>query len=236
MFLAVTVPDTPPSVGLPEVEGTRRASTGTRGGDFTSAAIRLAFRNKYIWLVALANFFVYTVRFAVLDWGPTLLTEVKGFKLTHAGWCVAAFEVSGLAGSILAGWLTDRFLGGRCIRACFIYMGLAGISLLLFWKLPHPSLLSSTLLLSATGFFIYGPQCLVGIAAANLATKHAAATAVGLTGLFAYASTTLSGVGLGKLVEARGWDAGFTGLMIAATIATLLFALGWKAKAHGYDG
>ena len=32
-------------------------------------------------------------------------------------------------------------------------------------------------LLAAAGFFIYGPQALIGITAANLATKRAAATA-----------------------------------------------------------
>ena len=36
-------------------------------------------------------------------------------------------------------------------------------------------------------------KTLVGIIAANLATKRAAASAVGLTGLFGYASTLLSG-------------------------------------------
>ena len=50
---------------------------------------------------------------------------------------------------------------------------------------------------------------LVGITAANLATKRAAATAVGFTGLFGYLSTVLSGWGLGKLVEQEGWNAGF---------------------------
>src|SRR5260221_8704180 len=45
----------------------------------------------------------------------------------------------------------------------------------------------------AAGFFDYGPQCLIGLAAANLA----AATAAGLTGLFGYLSTILSGWGLG---------------------------------------
>jgi OPA family glycerol-3-phosphate transporter-like MFS transporter/OPA family sugar phosphate sensor protein UhpC-like MFS transporter len=92
----------------------------------------------------------------------------------------------------------------------------------------------NTLLLCASGFFIYGPQCLISIAAANLATKRAAASAVGLTGFFGYASTTLSGWGLGKLVQTYGWDAGFIGMLIVAALGTFACALGWKAKAHGY--
>jgi OPA family glycerol-3-phosphate transporter-like MFS transporter/OPA family sugar phosphate sensor protein UhpC-like MFS transporter len=71
--------------------------------------------------------------------------------------------------------------------------------------------------------------------AANLATKQAAASAVGLTGLFGYASTLLSGVGLGMLVQHRGWDVGFQGMLVVAAIATVIFMLGWNAKPHGYQ-
>ena len=46
--------------------------------------------------VALANFFVYTMRYAVLDWGPTFLSEARHIELSQAGWMVAAFEISGL--------------------------------------------------------------------------------------------------------------------------------------------
>ena len=35
-------------------------------------------------------FFVYVIRYVVLDWGPTLLSEWKGVSIEHAGWMVAA--------------------------------------------------------------------------------------------------------------------------------------------------
>jgi sugar phosphate permease len=113
-------------------------------------------------------------------------------------------------------------------------MALAGVSVLLLWKIQTQSELLITGLLCATGFFIYGPQCLLAIACVNLATKRAAATAVGLTSIFGYASTTLSGWGLGYVVQHYGWDVGFAGLVACAVIGTLLFILAWPAKAHGY--
>jgi phosphoglycerate transporter family protein len=234
IFLWFTLPDTPPLVGLPEVEGTRAETAEEKAKDVWAALVQHVFSNPYIWLISITNFCVYVLRYAVLDWGPTLLTQAKHIELAHAGWMVFAFEISGLIGALLAGWLTDRFFGGRGIRACVFYMALAGVSILLFWKISGQSKLLNTLLLCAAGFFIYGPQCLVGIAAANLATKHAAATSVGLTGLFGYASTVLSGWGLGKLVQTHGWDAGFAGMLGVAAVGTILFAAGWGAKAHGY--
>ena len=234
VFLWFALPDTPPSVGLPEVEGTQAKTAASESDDWKAVAVKHVFSNPYIWLLGIANFFVYTIRYALLDWGPTLLTQAKHLQLTHAGWMVAGFEISGMAGALIAGWLTDRLFGGRGFRACVFYMALAGGSVLLFWKMGGDSVWLNTLLLCLSGFFIYGPQCLISIAAANLATKRAAATAVGLTGLFGYASTTLSGWGLGKLVQTYGWDAGFIGMLIVAGIGTLACALGWRAKPHGY--
>jgi OPA family glycerol-3-phosphate transporter-like MFS transporter/OPA family sugar phosphate sensor protein UhpC-like MFS transporter len=75
----------------------------------------------------------------------------------------------------------------------------------------------------------------LAVTAANLATKRAAGTAVGLTSIFGYASTVLSGWGLGRLVEDHGWDAAFRVLLIATILGTLLFAAAWPAKAHGYN-
>jgi OPA family glycerol-3-phosphate transporter-like MFS transporter/OPA family sugar phosphate sensor protein UhpC-like MFS transporter len=234
VFLWRVLPDTPPSVGLPEVQGTEGKPTTGQDEDWKGVAVKYVFSNPYIWLLAVANFFVYTIRYAMLDWGPTLLTQAKHLELTNAGWMVAGFEISGMTGALIGGWLTDRLFGGRGFRSCVFYMAMAGVSILLFWKVAGQSVLLNTLLLCLSGFFIYGPQCLISIAAANLATKRAAATAVGLTGLFGYASTTLSGYGLGKLVQTFGWDAGFFGMLIIAGIGTLVCALGWRAKAHGY--
>jgi len=231
-FLWFRLPDTPASVGLPEVEGTQ--TSHETQPNFRAVLVEKVFRNKYIWLVSVANFFVYTIRYVLLDWGATFLTQTRHIAISHAGWMVAGYEMSGLVGALLAGWMTDRFFGGRAARACVFYMALSGLSIVLFWKNRIPSELLNTGLLCLAGFFIYGPQCLVAVIAANLATKRAAASAVGLTGLFGYASTVLSGVGLGALVQHGGWDAGFASLLLVAVIAMILFVLAWSAKPHGY--
>ena len=136
---------------------------------------------------------------------------------------------------LLSGWMTDRVLAdAACGRAVFFmaHGRRVHVAVLEGGRINPGSL--NTSFLCATGFFIYGPQALVGIAAANLATKRAAASAVGLTGLFGYASTLLSGWGLGRLVETRGWETCFAALLTVTVIGALLFLLGWRAKAHGY--
>ena len=138
-FLWLVLPDTPPSVGLPEVKARTSRLRRTRATTGKPWPFQYVFSNPYIWLLAVANFFVYTIRYAMLDWGPTLLTQAKHLQLTNAGWMVAGFEISGMIGALLGGWLTDRLFGGRGFRACVFYMALAGVSVLLFWKVAGQS-------------------------------------------------------------------------------------------------
>jgi phosphoglycerate transporter family protein len=234
--LFVMLRDTPTSVGLPEIKV--EGDTGTHGEDKNSAEYKAflrshVFGNPYIWWISFANFFVYILRFAVLDWGPTLLKEMKGFTLQHASWIVIGFEIAGLVGMLLAGWLTDRYFKGRGARTCVFCMIGGSLALLAFWQIHGVAWLEIGLL-GLAGFFIYGPQALIGIIAANLATKRAAATAAGFTGLFGYASTMVSGVGLGWLVDHAGWGTAFGSLIALGAIGTFMFILAWPAKAHGY--
>jgi OPA family glycerol-3-phosphate transporter-like MFS transporter/OPA family sugar phosphate sensor protein UhpC-like MFS transporter len=246
MLMLFTLPDTPASVGLPDVEGTETAAGDHRPTDdltdlsqspesFKSFVARHVFGNPYIWIISVANFFVYTIRYSLLNWGPTLLNESRGIKLSNAGWILAAYELSGIVGMLFSGWITDRVFGGRGARTClFSMIGCIGAVLLLWWY-PGRSAAVYTGILCLAGFFIYGPQALIGISAANLATKRAAATAVGLTGLFGYLSTIVSGVGLGYLVEKSGWNTALGALLGIGAVGAFMFVLAWPAKAHGYE-
>lgn len=172
----------------------------------------------------------------MLDWGPSLLSQSKGVSMEHAGWLVAMFEIAGIVGMVFAGWATDRWLKGRAHRTCVFCMAGAALFVFLFWRLPSDApvwLLFATL--CAAGFCIYGPQALIGIAAANQATKHAAATANGLTGLFGYASTLVSGVGLGYVAQHYGWNLAYVGILVMALVGMAVFLLMWGARADGYD-
>jgi OPA family glycerol-3-phosphate transporter-like MFS transporter/OPA family sugar phosphate sensor protein UhpC-like MFS transporter len=231
--LTIMLRDTPESLGLPAIEGTTDLKHDTES--ISDSLRRLVFANPHIWLLSYANFFVYSVRYGLLDWGPTFLKQARGIDLTSATWFVAGYEAFGLLGMLVGGWITDRVFAGRAARACFFYMICCTVTLLLFWFLPNQTPLTSGTLLCIAGFFVYGPQSLIGTAAANLATKRAAASAVGLTGFFGYLSTAVSGVGIGALVEHNGWDAGFLVFFACGLIGTLLFAMCWSAKAHGYQ-
>ena len=235
--LFISLRDTPTSVGLPELPGTESKKSGDAPSAADKAFLRRkVFGNPLIWILAFANFFVYIVRFSVLDWGPTLLSQSKGVSMSHAGWLVAMFEIAGIVGMLVAGWATDKFLGGRAHRTCVFCMAGAALFIFLFWQLPVGAPLWLTFLfLMMAGFCIYGPQALIGIAAAQQATKKAAATANGFTGLFGYASTIVSGAGLGYLAQHYGWNHAYIAMIAMALVGMAVFLLMWGAGRDGYE-
>ena len=75
----------------------------------------------------------------------------------------------------------------------------------------------------------------IGIAAAQQATKKAAATANGFTGLFGYASTIVSGAGLGYLAQHYGWNHAYIAMIAMALVGMAVFLLMWGAGRDGYE-
>ena len=232
--------DTPKSVGLPELESSK-TSLDTEDTPAARRAYvqKMVYKNPIVWALSIANFFVYVVRFSVLDWGPKFLTEACNMTFEQAAAAVGAFEIMAIVGTLVAGWVTDHFFAGRAHRTCMWCMVGAGISMGAFYMFYlHPGMVPGWALigvLAMAGFFIYGPQALVGIAVSNQATKKAAGTANGLVGIFGYLSTAVSGVGIGWLADNYGWNYVFISVIAMAIVGTLIFLAIWGAKRDGYD-
>ena len=84
------------------------------------------------------------------------------------------------------------------------------------------------------GFLVTGPQILVGVAAADFASKKAAGAATGLTGTIGYFGTAVAGY-IGSVVDHSGWDAAFGYITICALLSAFFFALTWNHRAKVLD-
>jgi OPA family glycerol-3-phosphate transporter-like MFS transporter/OPA family sugar phosphate sensor protein UhpC-like MFS transporter len=194
--------------------------------------LRNIFLNPFMWIISVANLLVYTLRYATLHWGPTYLQEMKQISPLTSSWLHSGNEIAGLVSALLAGVAADRLFRGRAGRVCVIAMAAMAVAVYLFWITPPawPWVLASLYLVM--GFMVYVPQMLIAAMAMNLGTKRAAAAAVGLTGIFGYASSVVSGWGVGSIVDRSGWDGAFA-LMLGCAIATMaLMALTWNVGAH----
>ena len=237
VMILLGLKDKPQDVGLPEVEGTHTGKDETAGkkGAHKAFLRHMVFKNRWVWTLAVANIFVYVLRVGVLDWGPKFLTEDRGMDIKSAAWSVAFFEFLAILGTIFAGWATDHIFKGKAHRMCVFSMIGATVFFGIFALCPNLPPFVSIFILACGGFCIYGPQALIGIGAANQATKEASATANGLTGILGYAGSALAAVGIGVIADNFGWSAVFTTFIIVGVVGILVFVSMWGAPRDGYQ-
>ena len=237
IFVIITLRDTPKSVGLPELENTKTELDDNDSPEAFRAFLRKkVFRNPIIWVLAVTDLFVYVVRFAILDWGPTFLQDREvPLSPELAGWTLAIFEIAGCVGMLCAGWVSDKFFDGKSHRMCVIEMFLVAICMAILQFIPSDtSSVSVLILLALSGFFLYGPQALLGVVATKQATKKAASSAVGLIGFMSYLSVIITGAGLGWFSDTFGWDYLFILMAGFALVGGLIVTTLWNIKDDGY--
>jgi len=226
--------DSPEALGLPAVEvyreGAKPAAVAERDTAFWGIFCEHILWNKWVWIVSAANFFIYVVRIGVLDWAPKYLVEAKGFTLKDAGASLSVFEIAGIFGAYAAGWISDK-LNGRRGPVSVFFMLLLTVAIALLFFVPPGQRLTMAVLFGGLGFFVYGPQMLVAVAAADFATKVASSSAVGLTGLLGYFGATVCGVGTGWLVDRFGWNGAIWLYAVSAVIGCALLATTWTQTA-----
>jgi OPA family glycerol-3-phosphate transporter-like MFS transporter len=229
--------DTPESCGLPSVADWRNDHSGVKTKEkvgekvpFKTQLFDYVLKNKWIWMIALANAFVYMVRYGIGDWSPTYLQETGIMTAAESKVAFSVHNYVGAVGTIVCGWISAKFFKGRCAPPNAIFMGLVLVGALIYWQVP--ALVAMTgieakvwayVALILIGFCIYGPVALVSIQALNLVPKNAAGTAAGFVGLSGYliGDSLLSKIIVGGIADKSGNVANFT-FVIGSILAILI--------------
>ncbi|WP_289394336.1 phosphoglycerate transporter protein PgtP [Mannheimia haemolytica] len=223
--------DTPESQGLPpidEYKGEKVVEKVESAHTLSSKDIfyKYILNNKFLWAIAIANVFVYFIRYGIIDWAPTYLKEVKHFSVDKQSWAYFLYEYAGIFGMLASGYLSDKVFKGHRAPPMLLFLAGVLIAIVVYWKNPAGNPLIDNICLVAIGFLIYGPVMMIGLQAADLVPRVATGTATGLTGLFGYLLGSASaGYVMGKLVDMFGWDGGFYALILSCFLAFAFIAL-----------
>ncbi|WP_305811755.1 MFS transporter [Photobacterium leiognathi] len=228
--------DKPTTMGLPSIGHWRKdyleiahENTG-KGLSQKQILTRYVLSNKYIWLLGLSYILVYIVRTAINDWGNLYLTEQYGYSLITANSALSLFEIGGFLGSLVAGWGSDKiFSGNRGPMILLFSMGIF-LSVAALWLMPIASFALQAVCLFAIGFFVFGPQMLIGMAAAECSHKDSVGAATGFVGLFAYMGAALAGYPLAIITQHFHWTGFFVVISVAAAAIGLLLLPFLKAQ------
>ncbi len=130
---------------------------------------------------------------------------------------------------LLAGWVTDKFLGGRRAPVIVVLLLLLGVLSVVFPFIDPNNTWFVVAVVGFVGFCTYGPHILmVGHAAQDFGKKAGAGGAAGFIDAWGYVGVAFAGMGAGALIDACGYQITFATFGFAAILGALLMCLIWK--------
>ena len=120
--------------------------------------MKYVLHNKLLWYIAIANAFVYLIRYGVLDWAPTYLKEAR-----TSAWITPPGPISSMSGR--GSWHPAVRLDlrqdvqGRRAPAGILFMVLVTLSVLVYWFNPAGNPTIDMMALVAIGFPSMAPSC-----------------------------------------------------------------------------
>lgn len=233
--------DTKQDVAKPQQQQEDKQKQQQSGGML--AALKSVAKLPSIWALAFTYFFIYVVRAGVTNWMVFYLMAEKGAAdAGTAALTVSGLELGGLAGSTVAGLLSDRAirgakdgsgLVGKRIQVVMGYTVAMAGALLALQAVPAEAKVLQWLAIAALGFSIYGPQMLIGLSGAELVSPTAVGASQGILGWIAYLGAANAGIPIAHVVQSHGWAGFFTAMLGACGVALLLLATVANAQSYG---
>ena len=225
------VSDTPESRGLPSVQVLCNEPPREADAIPTRLLQKKVLRHYGVWVIALSSAFVYITQYGLSNWGVLFLQKGKDFSLQDAAWIIGLSEGFGIAGTVLAGWLSDKVFRGNRVMPVILSGGLCLAALALFLFTGGGYVLN-VLYVSVFSIAIGVLYCIVaGLMALDIVPRKATGAALGIVGISSYLAAGLQDVVSGFLIQNAGFD--FTGVavfwLVSCAVATLLPVLNWKS-------
>ena len=229
----VFITDTPESAGLPSVQELSGEPVRPMDKQPTRELQKWVFKHPGIWVIAISTAFLYITQHAVSDWGILFLQEQKGFN-EDAAFLIGMAEFIGVAGTVTAGWLSDKVFRGSRVRPVVIagVLAVASLAGFLFFTGGFGFNLACIAVFSISFSVVF---CIVGgLMALDFVPRKATGAALGIVGISSYAAAGLQSLASGWLID--GFKLfnvyNFTPVsifwIVACLLAFTLPIIGWK--------
>lgn len=185
--------------------------------------------SRAFWVMCSSYLLLSIIRYSFWGWSVDYLVQ-GGAGIGVAAAASALFPLLGSAGSITAGWVSDRLGARRGPVLGVLCCALTG-AIFVFSRLPAGETAWLAVALGVVGFSLYGPYSLMsGAMVMDFGGKDAAASASGIVDGIGAAGAIFAGVGMGYLIETYGWEGAFGIIVAMVAAATILSFLLWTHR------
>lgn len=196
--------DRPRTMGLPLIADYKNDHGGTKPKVELASVLRqqlAILKIPAIWVLGVASALNYVTRYAINSWGVLYLNEVHHYSTKEAGTLLAISTVSGVAGAIMFGIVSDKFFDARRAPANAIFAVFEIVGLFMFFYGPA----NWINLTAAMVLFGFGLTALVtslgGLFAVDICPKRVTGAAMGVIGIFSYIGAAIQEHVSGWLIQ-----------------------------------
>jgi len=125
-----------------------------------------------------------------------------------------------LLGMLFAGWVTDQIFTGKRAPFIMICSIVLACCLWIFWQVNISNKLLDFILIGLIGFFVYGPQMLIGLSVAEHVDKKVACSANGFVSWWGYIGAAVAGYPIGLLID-YSWNWYFIILLLCSVLSCI---------------
>lgn len=201
LLILMFVSDTPESCGLPSVQELSGEKMTREDGMPTRELQKMVLRHPGIWVIALSSAFIYITKYAIAGWGVLFLQKARGFDLADASQVIAFSAVSGVLGTVLAGWLSDSVFRGDRVKPA-VLSGIIGTSSLILFLFVGGGFVLNIFYVSLFSLATGVLYCIVaGLMAVDIVPRKATGAALGVVGISSYVAAGIQDIASGYLIQ-----------------------------------
>lgn len=200
-IILIFVSDTPESEGLPSVQELSGEEVTKADRKPTKELQKMVLKHPGVWVIALSSAFLYITKDAIDSWGVLFLQEARGLTEMQATQTLGYSVAFSIAGTLLAGWLSDRVFKGDRAKPALLSGILCTASLYMFLFVGGGFGLN-IFYVSLFSFSMGVLYCVVaGLMAVDIVPRKATGAALGVVGISSYIASALQDITSGYMIQ-----------------------------------
>lgn len=200
-LILIMVSDTPESKGLPSVQELSGEQLTKTDKKPTKELQKMVLKHPGVWVIAFSSAFLYITKEAVDSWGVLFLQEARGLTQWQASQALGYSVAFSIAGTLLAGWLSDKVFRGDRAKPALLSGILCTTALVLFLFVGGGFALN-IFYVSLFSFSMGVLYCVVaGLMAVDIVPRKATGAALGVVGISSYVASGLQDITSGYMIQ-----------------------------------